>query len=824
MGAARSAGGRPTRTREHLAQHDGEERQDRPRRRCRRAAVASTKRHRSGRSGAGSGAGGHASATSAPRAARSPPRLRFQPPGSCTGYGRGPASATLAGPRQPTTAPERTRTAAPGQVRVHRHGCCAGRPRAGRGWPDQQNQRDREHDRAPPTNTWRRRAERARAICLGGSELRAGPRRSVRAARSARCASARRRPRTGRLTDAGPTECRESSATSCVERPRHRCSRQRMLRHDHADRAVVAGAHREHVDQTQALGAMASRTRRVDPASAHQGSTDGRPTHVRQPFRAVVDGDGDTGSSRDPPVRGRRPRRALSPHRVRLPWSERAAFKPPRYQDRRQSRQRPGPARAVMASNCSRTSASVPATAPAVLVPNRCHSSAAPMQSGDQRQQDAADQEPPPAHAARTKGRLRRRHLSRRIPQRVNSEAASMTHSPPTESRTQARRSRRRRQLAAGLRPVHRRSHAQAPAGGADDRRRVPGHAAPAGGRRGRPRRRVSATSPASVFTALRANPIAFVAFALAFLIVLLAGSALTFVVKGGTVSLLAVGGSGRRHHRAASAASRGIETRRSRAHRSVSRCLQAVLAPLRPARRMPPDRVPVTAVVYLAIIVGGYALADGHADPARLDGGCGAGVERPRRLDHAHQPVLSADSDDRRRRGRQRADRGAAAAAVHARRACVRSPRSSASCCCSSVLATVASILATAGLGLIAFVPFVGLAVVPLQFAAWFLRGVVFQYLALTALGGYLAQYRLYARGTDAAARPCAVAFPDNVPHDRLRDFLSTRGRPHAGIRHPPDGHRAGAVARHHFLRTRLSGARHLSVGGVSARSPASC
>src|SRR5918997_7094344 len=44
----------------------------------------------------------------------------------------------------------------------------------------------------------------------------------------------------------------------------------------------------------------------------------------------------------------------------------------------------------------------------------------------------------------------------------------------------------------------------------------------------------------ATVFTALRANPIALVAFALAFLIVLFAGSALTFVVKGGTVSLLA--------------------------------------------------------------------------------------------------------------------------------------------------------------------------------------------------------------------------------------------------------------------------------------------
>ena len=74
--------------------------------------------------------------------------------------------------------------------------------------------------------------------------------------------------------------------------------------------------------------------------------------------------------------------------------------------------------------------------------------------------------------------------------------------------------------------------------------------------------------------------------------------------------------------------------------------------------------------------------------------------------------------------------------------------------------LATVASILATAGLGLIAFVPLVGLAVVPLQVAAWLMRGFVFQYLALTALGGYLAQYRLYAEGP-GALRAFKVAQP---------------------------------------------------------------
>ena len=57
----------------------------------------------------------------------------------------------------------------------------------------------------------------------------------------------------------------------------------------------------------------------------------------------------------------------------------------------------------------------------------------------------------------------------------------------------------------------------------------------------------------------------------------------------------------------------------------------------------------------------------------------------------------------------------------------------------------TVASILATAGLGLIAVVPFVGLAMVPLQLGAWLLRGVLFEYLGLTALGAYLTQYRYY-------------------------------------------------------------------------------
>lgn len=65
-------------------------------------------------------------------------------------------------------------------------------------------------------------------------------------------------------------------------------------------------------------------------------------------------------------------------------------------------------------------------------------------------------------------------------------------------------------------------------------------------------------------------------------------------------------------------------------------------------------------------------------------------------------------------------------------------------------VAATGASLLATAALGLVAFVPFVGLAALPLQLLAWLLRGLVFQYLGLASVGAYLKLYRAFsdARG----------------------------------------------------------------------------
>jgi len=56
---------------------------------------------------------------------------------------------------------------------------------------------------------------------------------------------------------------------------------------------------------------------------------------------------------------------------------------------------------------------------------------------------------------------------------------------------------------------------------------------------------------------------------------------------------------------------------------------------------------------------------------------------------------------------------------------------------------ATIVSVIATTSLGLIAFVPLVGLAVVPLQLLAWLFRGLAFQFLGLSALGAYLTLYR---------------------------------------------------------------------------------
>ena len=60
-------------------------------------------------------------------------------------------------------------------------------------------------------------------------------------------------------------------------------------------------------------------------------------------------------------------------------------------------------------------------------------------------------------------------------------------------------------------------------------------------------------------------------------------------------------------------------------------------------------------------------------------------------------------------------------------------------------LLATAASLTATAGLTMVAWVPLAGLLFVPLQVAFWILRGLLFQYMSLTTLSAYQAQYRRF-------------------------------------------------------------------------------
>jgi hypothetical protein len=68
-------------------------------------------------------------------------------------------------------------------------------------------------------------------------------------------------------------------------------------------------------------------------------------------------------------------------------------------------------------------------------------------------------------------------------------------------------------------------------------------------------------------------------------------------------------------------------------------------------------------------------------------------------------------------------------------------------------MVATVASITATAGLALVAWVPLAGLIVLPLQAAFWILRGLCFQFAGLTTLSAYQTQYRRFS-----TPRPAAV------------------------------------------------------------------
>jgi hypothetical protein len=266
-----------------------------------------------------------------------------------------------------------------------------------------------------------------------------------------------------------------------------------------------------------------------------------------------------------------------------------------------------------------------------------------------------------------------------------------------------------------------------------------------------------------SIVSALTASPAALAAFVASATLVFVVGSMLQFIVKGGTVALLA------ESERIAGP----IEKPPLRLEHLRRAHVVTIDAFLAGASRLWRRYVRIgigllllyalTAAVYLAFIFGGYSLAD---NSAILLGWTVAAAAASSVLIvwlallnffYLMTQMVVAIEDVSVRQGVRLAftfvwGHLREVAAVFGVVLVV------------VVVATAASILATAGLGLIAFVPLVGLAVLPLQLAAWLLRGIVFEYLALAALGAYLSHYRWYH-----ASAPGAMERSRDLPDIRL-------------------------------------------------------
>jgi len=76
-------------------------------------------------------------------------------------------------------------------------------------------------------------------------------------------------------------------------------------------------------------------------------------------------------------------------------------------------------------------------------------------------------------------------------------------------------------------------------------------------------------------------------------------------------------------------------------------------------------------------------------------------------------------------------------------------------------IVATMASAVAWSGVALVAFVPVLGLAVVPLQLAAWIVRGLIFEYIGMVSMGAYITLYRRYAERLAVAPVNAAASVP---------------------------------------------------------------
>jgi hypothetical protein len=263
------------------------------------------------------------------------------------------------------------------------------------------------------------------------------------------------------------------------------------------------------------------------------------------------------------------------------------------------------------------------------------------------------------------------------------------------------------------------------------------------------------------IFTAiastLLSEPLALVAFVTAFTIVLLGGSVLMFAVKGGTLEVLLAADAiaGPIEHEPIT-----LERLKAASRFSLARFTAGCTRLFRPFLTLGLILIAVYALsvgAYIAFVAYGYRAADGRAlvigwtlIAALAAAGLVAWITIVNLLYLLIQIAMAVEGVG-------------VAAGLRAVLRFIRAEFRELAAVFLVVLAlviaaTLASALAWSGVGLIAFVPLVGLAVFPLQIAALLLRGIVFEYLGLTALGAYLALYTR-SRSTEPVVEPLRAA-----------------------------------------------------------------
>jgi hypothetical protein len=266
---------------------------------------------------------------------------------------------------------------------------------------------------------------------------------------------------------------------------------------------------------------------------------------------------------------------------------------------------------------------------------------------------------------------------------------------------------------------------------------------------------RLRADLPATFFALLIARPIAFASFVAAMAVAVIGGSVFIFLVKGGTVSLLV------RAEREAGA----VEEPPLQPAQIAAAAVFTIERFIDGSRELFPRFARLGGLLMLVYVLSAGAfvaltsVAGGLLLPAAASLVFAVWITIVNLLYLLAQIVMASERC------------GVGVACRRALGFVRRVPTTVLSVCAVTVglvvLATAASLVAATALGLISFVPIVGLTVWPLQLLALALRALVLQYIGLTAVGAYSSLYRGHA-----SERPAAD--PARSVHDADRAQLA--------------------------------------------------